>query len=86
MKRIEPKVVKTLSIVDQIIEAPVDTVVIVKYPDDFGGDPKRADALVKTGSNGYQAARYARSNSYLHHGDLDRWFKSFPSDSEFYFV
>lgn len=79
------KQLKELTIVEQIIDAPHDTVIVVKYPNVRGGENRYADALVKTGSEGYQGARY-RHSGYLHHADIQGWFDSYPDGSEFYLV
>ena len=79
MRLIEPKVVKTLSIAEQIMESPVETIVVVKY-----NEGRFSDALVKTGSDGYKHAR-SHSMGYLNNSDIERWVNSF-SGASFYFV
>lgn len=73
------------SIADQIREAPVETVVIAFWPYRHGGEPRHSDTLVKTGMDGYQAAR-KRHSGYLHKDDVDAWVDGFDRGTRFYFV
>lgn len=85
MEKIEEKVVKVQTVAEQIIEAPVETVVVARYGNSMVRGLQHSDSLVKTGVDGYLATRY-RGGKYLHRTDVQGWIDSLGPGAEFYFV
>lgn len=80
------KRLRELTILEQVQEAPVGSVVVVHYKSGgtYASNEYYSDALVKTGTDGYKAAYYGHTG-YLKNATIHTWLNAYP-EGEFYLI